>query len=296
MTTALFCLLGLFIVPADDAPSGDERSALLVRFDRVERNLAAPNLRILDVRSKADYDAGHIPGAVWVDRKPAEDQAKKDGGLEDQAAWSEWIKPLGIQPGMTVLVYDDNRQKDAARFWWLLSYLGVERVGLLDGNFALWKEEGRPVSTEAVNVDPHAFSVKLRDEKNATRDEVLDAIRSLSTRIIDARSVAEHTGKQALSKRGGHIPEACHLEWSNFVDEKGRFLDREALREMVRKAGIEPGQDVITHCQGGGRASVDAFVFEWLGHHAANYYPGWADYGNADDVPIEGETRREGSK
>lgn len=293
MLATLSCLVLTISGLADETTSQDARPELLVPLDAVQERLDDTDLRLLDVRPKADYEAGHIPGAVWVDRKPAEDLARRSGGLEDRDAWAAWIKPLGIEPGDTVLVYDDNRQKDAARFWWLLSYLGVEKVGLIDGGFSLWKEQGRPVSTEAARVEPNAFPVALRDERNATRAEVLEAIQSGSRRVVDARSAEEFRGAEILSKRGGHIPQACHLEWVNFVDEKGRFQSREQLRELTEKAGVRPGEAVITHCQGGGRASVDAFVFELLGHQAANYYPGWSDWGNAADVPIEGQTKAE---
>ncbi len=296
MMVLLSCIVLALTPPAVDEGQGGGPAAMLVSFDVLQRDLGSPTIRILDVRSKEDYDAGHIPGAVRVDRQEAEVLAKRSGGLEDRSAWADWIKPLGIEPGDTVLVYDDNRQKDAARFWWLLSYLGVEPVGLIDGGFALWKEQDRPVSMEATRAQPHAFPVELQDERYATRRTVLEAIRSASTRVIDARSHAEYAGETVLSKRGGHVPEACHLEWSNLVDEQGRFQPPAKLKELVAKSGVKPGQAVITHCQGGGRASVDAFVFERLGHKAANYYPGWSDWGNADDVPIEGETKHDGSR
>ncbi len=89
-----------------------------------------------------------------------------------------------------------------------------------------------------------------------------------------------------MSKRGGHIPKACHLEWSEFVGPDGRFLHPDEMREKVEAAGVKPGEPVITHCQGGGRASVDAYVLERLGHPARNYYLGWSDWGNVDDTPV----------
>ncbi len=88
---------------------------------------------------------------------------------------------------------------------------------------------------------------------------LLDALKG-GTRVVDARSEAEHTGARAMSRRAGHIPDACHLEWSEFVGPDGRFLDEAGLRAKVEKAGVKPGEPIITHCQSGGRASVDAFV------------------------------------
>ena len=85
------------------------------------------------------------------------------------------------------------------------------------------------------------------------------------------------------------MPTACSLEWNNLVDEDGRFLDESALRAKLAKAGVRPGEPVITHCQGGGRASVNAFVLERLGFKTRNYYLGWSDWGNASDTPVETE-------
>jgi thiosulfate/3-mercaptopyruvate sulfurtransferase len=207
--------------------------------------------------------------------------------LADRAAWEAWIAPLGIGPETEVLVYDANRQLDAARLWWLLSYLGVEHVGLIDGGFPLWKKQERPVSEEVPKVGSQAFKVRFRGDRLATRDEVLGVLKQGNERVIDARSEAEHTGTEKRSKRGGRVPTACHLEWATFVDKDGRFLDETTLRAKLAKAGVKPGEPVITHCQGGGRASVDAFVFERLGYPTRNYYLGWSDWGNALDTPVE---------
>lgn len=106
-------------------------------------------------------------------------------------------------------------------------------------------------------------------------------------RVVDARTTAEHLGTEKRSARAGRIPESCHLDWIDLVGKDGRFPDDRTLRARVAEAGIDPAAPVITHCQGGGRASVDAFVFEKLGHPTRNYYLGWSDWGNAEDTPVE---------
>jgi len=198
-----------------------------------------------------------------------------------------WIAPLGITPQTEVLIYDAKRQLDAARLWWLLCYLGVEKVGLIDGSFPLWQRQGRQVATEIAKVDPKPFRVTFRTDKHATRSEVLEAMKAKSAQIIDARSASEYSGTELRSKRGGHIPSACSLEWANLVDQDGRFLDETALRAKLERSGVKPGEPVITHCQGGGRASVDAFVMERLGFPTRNYYLGWSDWGNTEETPVE---------
>jgi thiosulfate/3-mercaptopyruvate sulfurtransferase len=273
---------------AANQPSSPPRSlAVLTSFDDLQKRLDDPNLRLIDVRPKADFEKGHIPGAIWVDTKAGEKLAARAGGLQDKDAWERWIAPLGITPETEVLVYDANRQRDAARFWWLLSYLGVEKVGLIDGNFPLWQRQGHPVTTEVRTIHPAHFRVAFRTERHATRSEVLEALKAKSSQIIDARSIPEHTGSEARSKKGGHIPSACSLEWVNLVDQEGRFLDEAALRTRLEQIGVKAGKPVITHCQSGGRASVDAFVMERLGFPTRNYYLGWSDWGNTDETPVE---------
>lgn len=265
----------------------------LVSFDDLEARLEEPGLRLLDVRPRADYDKQHLPGAVWVDIKAAESLAGKPGGLTDRAAWEAWLAPLAIAPGAKVLVLDGQRQLGAARVWWLLRYLGVDDVGLVNGNVPLWIEQKRPVSSDPVQVEPIGRRVSFRADRHATKEDVLAAIKAGAARVVDARSDDEFRGKTKLSKRGGHIPAACHLEWNKMVGPDGRFLDEQALRAKVTAIGLKPGEAVVTHCQGGGRASVNAFVLERLGFPTRNYYLGWSDWGNADEVPVETEDQAE---
>lgn len=273
-----------------------EGAARLVSFEALQKELGDPGLRILDARPKADYDKGHVPGAVWVDANAVEEMAAKPRALTDVAAWEAWIAPLGIGPRTRVVVYDAKRQLDAARLWWLLTYLGVEQVALLDGNFPLWSAQGRPVSTDAPAVAPEPFRVALRAERHATRDEVLLAVATKSAAVLDARSDGEYQGSDRRSKRAGHVPSACHLEWNNLVDKDGRFLDEATLRDKLARAGVRGDGPVIAHCQGGGRASVNAFVLERLGFRTRNYYLGWSDWGNAEETPVQVEERPDRSE
>ncbi|CAN5743616.1 hypothetical protein BH23PLA1_BH23PLA1_08960 [soil metagenome] len=286
-TLLAFAILGTIPILPAMTNADDETGARLISFDALQKRLDEPGVRVLDVRPRADYEAGHIPGAVWVDASAVEKAAGEPGALSDPKRWEDWIAGLGLGPDTEVYVYDDAQQKDAARFWWLLRHLGVETVGLVDGNFPLWKEQGRPVTTETVEIPPRPFPIQLRSDRFADRQTVLRALQGDQIAVVDARSLGEYTGEVARSERGGHIPAACHLEWSELVDEQGRFLPASDLRTKVEKLGLKPGQEVITHCQGGGRASVDAFVLERLGHPARNYYLGWSDWGNAEETPID---------
>jgi len=268
------------------ARQAEHRPAQLLSFDDLEKRLKEPNLRLLDCRPRADYEKGHLPGAVWVDTKSLESQAGRPGGLDDRKFWEDWAATLGIDSKSAVFVYDARRQLDAARVWFFLRWIGVENVGLINGGYALWTRQNRAVTTVVPKVESRPFKVEFRKDVAATRDEVLAAVKADAANVLDARSDAEFAGTDRKSKRGGHIPTACHLEWTNLVDEDGKFLDHDALQTKVEKSGIKLGSDVICHCQGGGRASVNAFALELLGLHTRNYYLGWSDWGNAETTPV----------
>ena len=287
---ALGILVGVSVsavVGAGRADDGPPATAGLYEFEALRARLDDPKLRILDARPKDAFEKGHLPGAVWVDESAAQKLASKPDGLADAEAWAAWTAPLAIGPDMDVVVYDGGRQLSAARVWWLLGYLGVPRVGLMNGNFGAWEKAGHPVSFDVRKVDARPFAVAFRKERRATRGEVLASLGDANAQVLDARSRDEYSGAEAKSKRGGHIPRACHLEWKDVVDENGRFLDAPALKTKFAAAGIRQGATVISHCQGGGRASVNAFVLERLGYQARNYYLGWSDWGNAEETPVE---------
>jgi thiosulfate/3-mercaptopyruvate sulfurtransferase len=267
-------------------PMTPAQAGSLSTFQEIAKRLNDPSVRILDARPKADFEKGHAPGAVWVDTKAAQTLAGRPGGLTDRAAWEAWIAPLGLTTCTEVLIFDGARQLEAARLWWLLSYLGVEKVGLINGNFALWKAEGHPTTTDLIPIESQPFKVAFKPSRLANRDDVLAALKAGQTAIVDARSKEEYSGEKKSSKRGGHIPAACRLEWTDLVDKDGRFLEESSLRARLTELGVKAGEPVITHCQGGGRASVDAFAIERLGYPTRNFYLGWSDWGNAPATPV----------
>jgi thiosulfate/3-mercaptopyruvate sulfurtransferase len=291
----LFVALGSRLAGASSqAPDSKKASvqppssrAALLTFADLRGRLDDPDLRIFDARPRAHSEAGHIPGAVHVDTEALEKHAAQPGALDDSNGWSQRIAPLGIGPESEIVVYDADRQLSAARVWWILTYLGAKNVALVDGGFPLWEKEGHPVSTAPANVGPSTLAIQLQPERHASREDVLKAHSGQGTQILDARSAEEFTGQAKRSRRSGHIPRACHLEWKELVAVDGRFLEPDALRTKLQLSGIKPASPVITHCQGGGRSSVNAFVLERLGHPARNYYLGWSDWGNADDTPID---------
>lgn len=279
----LFLSLGHGI--AGQQVPGYPHAELLMEAAELSKPEVTQQFLLLDARGKHKYNAGHIPGAIWVDAI-AWGRAELTG--HDQEQWAKRIGELGIDRDSHVVVYDDNAGKDAARIWWILRYWGVGDVRLLNGGWKAWQTGGGEVS--AAEGRPRLRSPRLSAEpaRLATKDQVLRALESKEAQLIDARSRGEYCGEQQTAKRNGAIPGAVHLEWLEVLDEKSRrFKSAQELAELFTKRGITMDSPVITYCQSGGRAAVMAFALELMGaKQARNYYKSWAEWGNADNTPV----------
>ncbi|HLJ92367.1 MAG TPA: sulfurtransferase [Gemmataceae bacterium] len=285
LSTILLAANGITNGDAVSEPAQYPRANLLVEASDLARPEFAKESQILDARGKQKYAAGHIPGAIWVD---AIGWNRSPLTSENQEPWAKRIGALGIDPDRRVVVYDDNANKDGARIWWILRYFGFRDVRLLNGGWRAWQQSGGRVSTEETKPSPRKLVLSPVAARLATKDQVLDALKSKDVQIVDARSRGEYCGEEGSAKRGGAIPGAVHLEWLEVLDDKSqRFKRPEELSELFRKKGITVDRPAITYCQSGGRAAVMAFALELMGDdRVRNYYKSWAEWGNAEDTPI----------
>ena len=260
---------------------------LLVEPADLAKPAVAQSFVILDAREKPKYEAGHIPGSIWVDHAA---WAKAFNGGEHANAWSKRIEELGIGASSKIVVLDDNFTKEAARIWWILKFWGVADARLLNGGWKSWTAEKREVTKEN-SADPRAakFNASSQANRLATKDYLLKAIEGGKLQIVDARSEKEFCGTEKLSnKKGGAMPGAKQIEWTELLDSTTqRFKPADELKNIFAAAGIDLDKPVATHCQSGGRASVMAFGLELMGgRDVQNYYRSWSEWGNADDTPV----------
>jgi thiosulfate/3-mercaptopyruvate sulfurtransferase len=238
-------LLGGSVAKLAAGPDRSEPRTMLTEPDELQKRLKEPGLRILDARPRSDYLKGHIPGAVWVDVKGWQQLGGKDGGFHDAKAWSAKVGPLGIGKATPVVVYGSSLP-DASRIWWMLKYLGLPNVTLLDGGWDLWNKEKRPTDTESPKIEAVPFEPKFQADRLEEMDALKKSVQSGKVTVVDARSTREFTGEEIRGKRGGHIAGAKHLEWKELLAGDGRFKSPDQLRELFRKRGIEPDQTAVT--------------------------------------------------
>jgi thiosulfate/3-mercaptopyruvate sulfurtransferase len=275
----------LFSMAADKADSYP-RADLLIEPAELAKPEVAKKFRILDARSKKDYEAGHIPGAVWVSHS-AWSSAFAAG--QDPKVWSHRLSKLGISDDTPVVIYG-GPVNNAARIWWILRYWGVKDARLLNGGWKAWKAGGHPVSKETPVVKAGRFSASAPQTRRLeTKEQLLKQLKQDPPQLVDARSEAEHCGTVRTAKRNGSIPGAINLEWTELLDKKtGRFKSAAELRALFKDAGIKLDRPTVTYCQSGGRAAAMAFALELMGaQDVRNYYRSWAEWGNAADTPVQ---------
>lgn len=251
----------------------------LVSAEWLSQHLGDPDLVVLDTRvlvesdgqgglrtvnGQANYDAGHIPTAGFADLM---------GELSDEDSSLEFAMPtpkqfvtamsaLGISDYSRVVVYDSMNMAFAARVWWMLRWIGFDRVALLDGGLGAWTAAGYPLSTEPANPPVGQLTLSLRPELIADRDEVFASIKDSAVMLLDAMPLEHYRGDWVMYGRPGHISGASNLPSSLLLDETGRFRPHDELEMLIDG---DRNARTITYCGGGIAAAADAFVLNRLG-------------------------------
>ncbi len=267
------------------------RAALepLIDAKELHSRLKESGLRILDARAPEQYEdpeGGHISGAVFVDVAEWKTQMLDEESRADSDIWAEMVSGLGIEELSNVVVYAD-KPTDAARIWWTLRFLGVENVAILDGGWNAWKAAEYKVSHDETEVDEVMFQPTFHPERLMLVDDLQKVIKDKSASIVDARSPGEFAGTDGDEPRKGHVPGAVNIEWTELLDEEGRFKSTKDLKKLFADGKVATDKPVVTYCRSGGRAALNAFALELAGYsNVKSYYCGWQEWSATEKAPV----------
>ena len=271
----------------------------LVSTAWLEAELGAPDLRVVDATlflpgdsrdARAEYEAGHIPGALFLDLEDVSDSSNPAPHMLPPAhMFASRMQSLGLGDGNRIVVYDNSPLHSAARTWWMLRIHGARQVALLDGGLQKWIAEGRPLESESRRVRPGHFTASLDAKAVAAKQDLLRLIGDRGHEIVDARSAPRFAGTDAEPRPGlasGHIPGSKNLPQGKLFEADNVWKRGEALRAAFDAAGVDLGKPMVTTCGSGVTAAVLLFGAHLLGKEDVKLYDGsWSEWGADPATP-----------
>jgi thiosulfate/3-mercaptopyruvate sulfurtransferase len=263
-------------------------------------HLDAPDLRVIDASyyladmgrdAKAEYAAGHIPGARFFDIDEISDQRSALPHMAPPVEkFISRMRAMGVGDGHQVVVYDGAGMFSAPRVWWTFRLMGKTDIAVLDGGFPKWKAEGRPVEDMAPIVrDRHITASK---QNMLVRDvtQVAAAAKLGDHEIIDARSPGRFRGEEPEPREGlrsGHIPGSKNVHYRTLLNADGTMKTPAELRAVFEAAGVDLAKPAITTCGSGVTAAILALGLERMGKSQWTLYDGsWAEWGMYGDLKV----------
>ena len=236
-----------------------------------------------------EFEAGHIPGAVFFDIDGIADHATDlPHMLPEPAAFAKAVATLGIGDGDSIVVYDGAGIFSAPRVWWSFLAMGHKDIAVLDGGFPKWKAEGRPLEQGAAK--PHAKSFAPHFESGLVRDFAAVNAALGKTQILDARSNSRFTGEEKEPRPGlksGHMPGAVNVHWRSLLNPDSTLKDDHALQQIFAEKGVDLRAPIITSCGSGISAAIIQLALAKLGARQVSLYDGsWAEWGGHPNAEV----------
>ncbi len=278
------------------------KTSPLVSTEWLAANLGSQDLVVLDGSfflpaqnrdAQAEYRQTHIPGSLFFDIDAVADHnTDLPHMLPSPEDFADAVGKLGIANDTLVVAYDSNFFMASARVWWTFRVFGHDRVAVLDGGLARWRQEGRPVDGGTVKPQARSFTAGFRPELVRDLAQVQALLGQPGAQILDARGPGRFHGTEPEPRpgvRGGHMPGSRNLPYKTLSDEASFCLKPLAeLETLYRQTGVDIAQPIVTTCGTGVTASILALGLYLLGNESVAVYDGsWTEWGGREDVPVE---------
>ncbi|AWB32740.1 sulfurtransferase [Orrella marina] len=264
----------------------------LIEADELLANYDPRGALVIDARTPQAYQAGHIPGAVFLSTYGCFIPDSSQAGLHAFAMdVSSRYAAIGVTHDTPVVVYEDATGMRAAREMWILEWLGHRNVRMLHGGLDAWRAMGGDVEHREVKAVPSKFEPTINPELVITANEISQSLDKGSRKLIDVRDSDEYRGldNTVCCDRRGHVPGAVWLEWTSFL-QNGRYKSAESIRQLLASKGITDQNELVPYCHRGARSANAYFAFRYAGYaRVRNFIGSMHEWSAHHDLPIEVE-------
>lgn len=239
---------------------------------------------------RAEYEAAHIPGAVFFDIDAIADTANPlPHMLPSPEVFAKAVGALGIDAKQTIVVYDSAGLSSAPRVWWTFKVMGAQDVVILEGGLPKWRADGRPVDAVPVTRTPRTFITQFDPHAVIGLIDVRDGLLAGEFQVVDARPAARFRGEAPEPRpwvKTGRIPGSRNVPSTDLIAD-GKLRDPEALRQAFADAGVDLAKPIVTSCGSGVNAATLSLALDVLGVKDTSLYDGsWTEWGARDDAAI----------